>query len=86
MPTLMQAIKRLRDRWILPPSGTVSVKALNQRFQPIPSGSTRSLLLKMNMLADEAQPVGGSTHPYYRRSKPVPRDATRIASGCPIIR
>jgi len=80
MPTLMQAVKRLRDRWILPPRGIVSVKDLNQRFQPIQPGSVSSLLLKMNTLADEAQPVGGSTHPYYRRSMPAHFDARIIAS------
>jgi hypothetical protein len=71
MPTLIQAVKRLSDRWLLPPRGTVSVKDLNQRFQPIPSGSMRSLLLKIDTLADEAQPVGGSTHPCYSRAKPT---------------
>jgi len=72
MPTLMQSIKRLRDRWLLPPGGTVSVKDLDRRFQPAQPGSLRSLLLKMNTLADEAKPAGGSTEPYYRRSLPKP--------------
>src|ERR1700731_5059580 len=72
MPTLMQSIKRLRDRWLLPPGGTVSVKDLDRRFQPAQPGSLRSLLLKMNTLADEAKPAGGSTEPYYRNSLPKP--------------
>lgn len=76
----MQAIKRLRDRGILPRSDTVSVRDLNQRFQPVPSGSMRSLLLKMNTLADVAKPVGGSTHPYYRRSMPAPQKVGDFAS------
>lgn len=67
MASLLRAVKRLRDRWILPISGTVSVRDLIQRFQPVPSGSMRSLLLKMNMLADVAEPAGGSKHPYYHR-------------------
>lgn len=85
MPTLRQAVKRLRDRWLLPTSGPVSAKDLNQRFQPVPYGSLRSLLLKMNMLADVAEPVGGSTHPYYRRYKPKPQDASLIDSDTAYI-
>jgi hypothetical protein len=80
MPTLRQAVRRLRVRWILPPSGTVSVKDLNQRFRPVEPGSMRSLLLKMNTLADVAEPVGGSTHPYYRRSKPTPQNLIDFAN------
>lgn len=85
MPALRQAVKRLRDRWLLPPSGSASVNDLIQRFQPVPRGSFRALLSKMNAVADVAQPVGGSTHPYYRRSIPAPRDATRIASNTDYI-
>jgi hypothetical protein len=85
MPSLRQSVKRLRDRWILPPSGTVSVNDLIQRFQPTQSGSLRSLLLTMNVLADVAEPVGGSTHPYYRRPKHTHHDATRIASNTDYI-
>lgn len=75
-----QAVKRLRDRWILLTSGNVSVRGLNQRFQPAPPGSIRSLLLKMNTLADVAMPVGGGTHPYYRRSMPAPQNLGSFAS------
>jgi len=85
MPTLRQAVKRLRDRWILPKNGIVSVKGLDQQFQPAKRGSLRSLLSKMNEIADGAKPVGGSTHPYYRRSMPSPLDATRIASNTDYI-
>src|SRR6185295_10646081 len=45
--SLKQVVKRLRDKGTLPPSETVSVKYLIQRFQPDPRGSMRSLLLKM---------------------------------------
>ena len=40
----------------------------------------RALLLKMNMIADVAEPVGGSTHPYYRRSRPMPQNLFDFAS------
>jgi|GEM_PF-1107350 len=85
MPTLRRTVKRLRDRWILPENEIIRVKDLDQRFQPLARGSLRSLLSKMNGIADDAKPVGGSTHPYYRRSKPSPRDATRIASNTDYI-
>ena len=87
MPTMRQAVKRLRDRWLLPPAGTVSVSDLIQRFRPVPRDSFRSLLSKMNMLADVAEPVGGSTHPYYRRTKPNTStyDAAKIASNTAYI-
>lgn len=81
MPTLRQAVKRLRDRWLLPTSGPVSARDLNQRFQPVPSGSLQSLLLKMNEIADVAKPVGGSTHPYYRRPKPTPQNIADFSGG-----
>ncbi len=80
MSALRQTVKRLSDRWILPTSGNVSIRDLNQRFQPVPPGSLRSLLLKMNLLADVAKPVGGSTHPYYCRSKPTPQRLRDFAS------
>src|SRR6266576_2435041 len=80
MPTLMRAVKRLRDRWLLPTSGTVSFKDLDLRFKPVRDRSLRSLLAKMNMLADAAKPVGGSTKPYYRRYKPTPQVVSEFAS------
>src|SRR2546430_17639629 len=45
----------------------------------------RSLLLKMNTLADVAEPVGGGTHPYYRRYKPTPKDEYLIDSDTTYI-
>jgi hypothetical protein len=78
MPTLRQAVRRLRAQGILPPSGTVSVKALNHQFRPLSRGSTRSLLLAM--LASYVERGGGSTHPYYRRSKPTPHNLFDFAS------
>lgn len=54
MPALMQAVKRLRDRSILPTSGSVNIRDLSERFHPVPAGSMRALLLKMNMLAEVA--------------------------------
>lgn len=78
MPTLRQAVRRLRAQWILPPSGTVSLKDLHHQFRPIERGSTRSLLLKM--LASYVEQGGGSTHPYYRRSKPKPHDLIDFTS------
>jgi hypothetical protein len=78
MPTLKQAIKRLRAQWILPPSGTVRLKDLHHQFRPIKRGSTRSLLL--TMFASYVEQGGGSTHPYYRRSRPVPQSLLDFAS------
>lgn len=77
MPTLRQAVRRLRAQGILPRSGTVSVKDLHHQFQPIERGSTRSLLLKM--LASYEERGGGSTHPYYRRPRPIPSDFNDFA-------
>jgi hypothetical protein len=71
MPTLRETIKRLSDRWLLAASDSVSVKDLNQRFPPVQSGSLRSLLLRLNALADEAKPIGGGFRPYYYRHKPT---------------
>jgi hypothetical protein len=81
MPKLRDAVKRLRDRWLLPPSGTVTVTDLIQRFQPLRPGSLRSLLSKMNMVADVAEPIGGSTRPYYQRTKPQPQNANAFVIG-----
>lgn len=78
MPTLKQAVRRLRAQWILPPSGTVSLKDIHHQFRPIERGSTRSLLLAM--LAKYANQGGGSTHPYYRRKMPVPQNLRDFAS------
>lgn len=84
MPTLRQAVKRLRDRWILPPSGNISVKELNVRFHPFPAGSLSSLLRKMGEnLADHS--VDSSTHPYYRRSMPSPQKEEDFASDTTYI-
>jgi hypothetical protein len=70
MPTLRQAVRRLRAQGMLPPSGAVSVKNLNHQFRPEFWGSTRSLLSKM--FASYVAQGGGSTHPYYRRVQPSP--------------
>ena len=80
MPALKKTVKRLRDRWLLPAGDSFSVKDLNQQFQPAPPGSMRSLLSKMNALANVARPVGGGTHPYYRRNKPTPQALIDFAS------
>ncbi len=85
MQSLKQALKRLRDRSMLAQSDAISIKDLSNRFQPDPAGSLRALLLKMNGLADEAKPTGGSTHPAYRRSKPVPQDAGNLAYNADYI-
>ena len=45
--SLKDVVKRLRDHGRLPPSETISVIDLNERFKPILPGSMRSLLLKM---------------------------------------
>jgi hypothetical protein len=45
--TLMQAVRRLRELGKLPTTEIVSVKALNQRFQPSSPSSVRSTLYKM---------------------------------------
>jgi hypothetical protein len=47
MTSLRQAVERLRDRGILPPSGEISLKDLNQRFHQLPPCSTRVLLDRM---------------------------------------
>lgn len=77
MPTLKQAVRRLRAQWILPPSGTVSLKDLHHQFRPIKRGSTRSLLLTMQ--ANYVDRGGGSTHPYYRREMPEPQKLSDFA-------
>ena len=78
MPTLRQAVRRLRAQWILPPTGTVSLTSLHHQFRPIKRGSTRSLLLTMR--ANYVDRGGGSTHPYYQRSMPKPQDLRDFAS------
>ena len=80
MRTLRQSLKRLHDRWLIQTGSTVSVKDLNQRYQPIPAGSMKSLLAIMNNIADMAQPVGGSHHPYYRRIMPTPQKIRDFSS------
>jgi hypothetical protein len=47
MATLMQAVERLRGAGLLPFSGPVSVRDLDQRFPPSPRGSVRALLWSM---------------------------------------
>lgn len=47
MATLRQAIERLREHGTIPQSGVVSIRSLHQNFRPVPSGSTRALLLAM---------------------------------------
>ncbi len=44
MTTLRQAIESLRENGTLPPSDTVSIRALHQKFKPTPSNSVRALL------------------------------------------
>ena len=56
MATLRQSVERLRDRGTLPTTGTSSLRDLNQRYQPLPSGSTRALLAKMLDGVSEKRP------------------------------
>ena len=49
--SLRQVVQQLRDQGTLSQGATISVKELNQRFQPVPSGSMQSLLLKMFAIA-----------------------------------
>ena len=79
MPTLRHAVKRLRDRWLLPANRTISVKDLDQRFQPSPRSSLRALIMKMGENLGEHS-VESSIHPCYRRSKPMPHDLIDFSS------
>jgi len=83
MPTFIQVIKRCRVHGTLPKpnfsnNNPVSFKELDQRFRPVNPRSMRSLLLKMLENLPALSPVGG--HPYYRRSKPAPKNKDDFAS------
>lgn len=56
MPTLIQVVERLRENGRLPKNGAISVRDLQQRFQPTPLPSTRALLLKMLDQISEKRP------------------------------
>ncbi len=56
MSTLMQAVQRARENGKISPSGLVSVKALLSQFQPIPTNSVRSLILKMLTIDSQKLP------------------------------
>lgn len=47
MATFRQAIERQREIGAVSLSGTVSLRDLERKFHPVPSGSTRALLLQM---------------------------------------
>jgi hypothetical protein len=47
MATLMQAVERQRERGMTISSESISIRNLQQRFQPSPLGSTRALIAKM---------------------------------------
>lgn len=70
MPTLMQAIQKLRNYQVLPDVTDVSVRDLNNRFQPSPSGNVRSLLYEMMA----ARPQPNALEPLYKAPMPVPQD------------
>lgn len=53
MATVTQAVERARNDGRLPPTGVVSIVALNNRFSPNPRGSVRALLDKMFDGADK---------------------------------
>lgn len=83
MPTFIQVIKRCRVHGTLPKpnfsnNNPVSFKELDQRFRPVNPRSMRSLLSKMLENLPALSPFGG--HPYYRRSKPAPKNKDDFAS------
>jgi hypothetical protein len=83
MPTFIQVIQRCRVHGTLPKphfsnNNPASLRELDQRFRPVNPRSMRSLLSKMLETLPALSPVGG--HPYYRRSKPTPKNKDDFAS------
>ena len=74
MFSVRKSVKRLTDRFLLPEEATISGIDLCRKFNANPRGSLKALLTLMNQIADSARPMGGSTHPYFRRQTPDPQD------------
>ncbi|MEK0155163.1 hypothetical protein [Arthrobacter oryzae] len=81
MPALLRTVRGLRKHGKLPDAVTVGVRDLLRQAAPPDGGSVRSLLGKLQAsLAEPWSPIGGSTHPLYRRSRPAPFNLGSFAS------
>jgi hypothetical protein len=81
MPSLLHAVRRLRDRRLLPGNKIVSTRELNRLLQPVSRGSLGAIVKALDFLADRAQPVGGSINPYFRKARVKRFDASRIGNN-----